>query len=271
MKIYKNTGLNNLVKDIKSMKIQGAKQIALESLKFLRGFCKKDGFSSIKKITKELEEVRPTAVVLHNVLEIVRKEKNIESIDKLIYKLSKTNEKIYFYGSKLIKKNSVIMTHCHSGEALSLIKKGKNITVIATETEPKMQGVITAKELVKSKIKTVIVVDSAEAFFMKDTDIVVVGADALRKEGVVNKIGTLSLAIISKQYRKPFYVVADTLKLDKRKNIIIEERPEKELRYIVKGAVSKNPAFDITPWKYVTNIITEKGVFTPTKIKSMIK
>lgn len=269
--------LNDFIKRIKSLEIQGAKEIAVESLKFLRNYAKENGFGNdFDKIAKKLEEARPTAVILHNCLEIIKKERNIETINKLLTKLNQATNEIAKKGSRLIKNGYTIMTHCHSGEALAVIKQawkeGKKIKVFATETEPKEQGIKTARELAEMKIPVVLIIDSAVEFFVKDVDIVIVGSDAIRKEGVVNKIGTCTIAIVAKEYKKPFYVVGNTLKLDKRKKIIIEERPPSEI-YVerMKTLEVKNPAFDITPWKYVKRVITEKGILTPGNILRMLK
>lgn len=275
--------LNKTVKAIRDVKIQGAKEIAIYSLKFLRRFCKKKGFGrEFTHAANALEKARPTAVVLHKCLEIIRKKKSLETIDELLKKLQNVNREIATNGMKLFKrKQYTILTHCHSGEALSLIKalkrNGKKISVIATETDPLEQGVKTAKELKRARIPVTLIIDSAVGYFMPDVDAVVVGTDAMRKEGVVNKIGTKLYAIAAKHHRKPFYVAGNTLKFDRRKKFEIEQRPTKEVyRELIKpgrlkGVKLRNPAFDITPWKFVSRVITEKGVYTPTQIKRMLK
>ncbi len=262
--------LNLLIRKIKNIEIQGAKEIAIESLKFLKTFALKNGFGKkFDVVCKELESARPTAVVLHNCIEIIKKERSIEAIDKLLEQLQTDN--ISKHGLKVIRKKSVIMTHCHSSEAISLIKKTMPKKVFATETDPKEQGVKTAKELAKEKVSVVLIIDSASGFFMPEVDYVIVGADAIRKEGVVNKIGTYPLGALAKEHKKPFYVVADSLKIDTRRNFVIEERPAEEVHKKIKGVKIRNPAFDITPWKFVTGVIMESGVFKPVKIKEMIK
>jgi ribose 1,5-bisphosphate isomerase len=164
--------------------------------------------------------------------------------------------------------------------ALLKANKGRVRYVYVTETRPFQQGLMTAKDLVSSHEKVRFIVDSACGFFMLHTDFVLVGADALRREGVVNKIGTLPLAVMAKAFHKPVYVVADTFKIDHREHLHIEERPAKEIYGSVRGeqALSSlrsvkiyNPVFDVTPWKYVDAVITEKGVFKPDKIKRMIR
>ena len=266
--------LGDIVKRIKSLEIQGAKEIAVESLKFLRKFAKKKGFGKgFDKACKKLEEARPTAVVLHNCLVILKRDKEVKTISKLLRQLNEATKKIGIKGGHLIKNGYSIMTHCHSGEAMAVIKQAwkdkKKISVYATETEPKKQGIITAKELTKMGIPTTLIVDSAIEFFIKDVDIVIVGADAIRKEGVVNKIGTYPMAVVAWEHKKPFYVVANTLKLDRRKKLIIEERPASEVYR--DGIAVRNPAFDVTPWKYIKRVVTEKGVLTPGNVLRMLK
>lgn len=269
--------LDSLVKRIKSLDIQGARPIAVESLKFLRKLAKKKGFGrEFDAAMKKLEKARPTAVVLHNCLEILKKDKNTKTINKLLRQLKQADKDIPLRGKILINKNSRIMTRCHSSEALALIKQawkdGKKIEVYATETRPRWQGIKTAKELAKEGIPVTLIVDSAMGFFIKDVDIVIVGTDAMRNEGFVNKIGTYPLALLARHHKKPFYVIGSTMKLDRRRKIKIEERNPDEV-YVenMKNLKVRNPAFDITPWKYVTRVVTEKGVMTPSNVKKMLK
>jgi len=264
--------LEEFIRKIKGLEIQGAKETAIESLKFLRNLVKEKGFGKeFEKAAKKIEETRPTAVVLHNCLEVLKKDRKTESISKLLRQLNEATKKISIKGSRLIKDGYKIMTHCHSGEALAVIKQawkeGKKITVYATETEPKHQGIKTARELAELKIPVMLIADSAIEFFIKDVDIVIVGADSLRVVppiGLVNKIGTYPMAVVAKEHKKPFYVAANTLKIDRRKRFVIEERSPNEI-YVehIKTLEVKNPAFDITPLKYIKRIICEKGVMTP--------
>jgi len=269
--------LNEFIKNIKSLEIQGAKEVAIESLKFLRKLAKKKGFGKeFNRTAKKIEKTRPTEVILHNCLEIVKREKNVKAINRLIRQLNKATKEIAKRGSRLIKDNYKIMTHCHSGEALAVIeqawKEGKKITVYATETRPKEQGIKTARELCRKGIHVFLIVDSAIEYFIKYVDIVIVGSDAIRKDGVVNKIGTYPLAVVAKEHKKPFYVVGDTLKLDKRKKLIIEmRRPEEIYKEYIKDLKEKNPAFDVTPWKYIKRVVTEKGIMTPANVLRMLK
>jgi eIF-2B alpha/beta/delta-like uncharacterized protein len=262
-----------IFQDIKTLKIQGATNIAIESLKYLKKFSKKHGFG--KRFDREVEKllkIRPTGVVLYNVIQKLKEEKSEERIDELLKELKEMKKKIAKNGAPLIKNNSQVHTHCHSTRALAVIKEaafqGKKFTVVVDITRPKLQGIKTAKELVKIKnIKVILIPDTAAGLALSHPvlpmdDLVIVGTDSIRKEGVVNKIGTYILALAAKEEKIPFCVAASTLKVDKRKDFKIEERPPSEIYRKIKNVQIRNPAFDITPLKYVTKFITEKGVFS---------
>ena len=271
------------IEDIRDFKIQGANNIAIYALKFLRKYAKQHGFKlKFEAAAYFIEEARPTAVVLHNCLEQVKKSKKLSTIDKLIKHLETVGEKESKYADRFIKQDTKIMTYCHSGEAMAFIKHAwlkhkKRISVIACQTAPMEQGLRTVSDMKKAKIPVTLIDDNAADFFMKEVDMVVVGADALRREGLVNKIGTSMIAKSAKSRRKPFYVVANTLKIDKRKKFKIEERSPHEIyRKLInkkdaKNVKIRNPAFGITPWSYVTKVITEKGVKDPKTIIKQLK
>lgn len=272
------TPLERAVRDIRDFKVQGANQIAAYGLKFLRGYAKQNGFGlKFEAAAHFLEQARPTAVVLHNCVEIVLKKRSLKTIDSLLKRLEKIHETEAKAADKIVKDGNVILTYCHSGEAMSFIKHvaakhKKKISVMACETEPLDQGVRTARELMDAKIPVTMIGDNAVNFFMPHVDMVVVGSDAMRREGSVNKIGTSLVALSAAANRKPFYVVASTLKVDRRPAVKIEERPAREVyRKLVdkkgmRGVKLRNPAFDVTPWKYVTAVVTEKGVRKPSAL-----
>ena len=212
------------------------------------------------------------------------------------------------HGNKLIKSNQNILTHCNAGAlacvdfgtALSPIRiahhNKKNVYVYVDETRPRNQGAsLTAWELAQEKINHAIIADNAAGFFMKKgkIDMVIVGADRIAMNGdVANKIGTYEKAVLAKENNVPFYVAAPLSTFDVSSKtgdeIPIEERSEDELLYIsgidenkkIKKiriapmeSSAKNPAFDVTPSRYITGIITEKAVLKPTreKIKKFVK
>ncbi|MCD6402831.1 MAG: hypothetical protein J7K98_00705 [Candidatus Aenigmarchaeota archaeon] len=268
---------NGIFQKIKRVEIQGAINIAKESLKYLKKFGKKYGFG--KRFEREMEKlvrVRPTAVVLHNVLEELKKERSVEKIDELLERLEAINNNISEVAQKIIPKSATVLTYCHSTEVISCLvkarKEEKNIRVYAGKTEPLHQGLITVKELAKNGIKVTLINDNACGYFMKNVDLVLVGTDAIRKEGIVNKIGTSMIAIVAKEYGVPFYSVGSYFKLDRRKTVTIEERSWKEIiGRKIKGVEIRNPAFDITPWKYVNGVVFEDSIKTPKQVLRLLK
>lgn len=202
------------------------------------------------------------------------------------------------YGNELIKDGFRIETHCNAGwlgfvdygSALSPVyiakEKGKSIFVYVDETRPRSQGArLTAWELKNESIPHAIIPDNAGAYYMSkgEIDMMIVGADRVAANGdVANKIGTLEKAIVAKEYGVPFYVAAPLSTFDMNcysgDKIEIEQRGEDEVLYqtgpdesgnLTKilvcnpGSKALNPAFDITPAKYISGIITEKGIVKP--------
>jgi len=205
-------------------------------------------------------------------------------------------KKIGEYGEPLIKNGCNMLTHCNAGwlafvdygSALSPVytakMKGKKVFVYADETRPRLQGAgLTAWELGQNEIDHRIIVDNVSGWLMQlgKVDIVIVGADRIAANGdTANKIGTYEKAVLAKENNVPFYIAAPTstfdLKCETGKSIPIEERNENEVLY-VRGYCEKtscveevrispkdshglNYAFDVTPAKYITGIITEKGI-----------
>ena len=194
------------------------------------------------------------------------------------------------YGSQLIGKGARVLTHCNAGAlatagdygtALGVVKaahlEGKDITVYADETRPFLQGArLTAWELCKENIPSFLITDSMAGHLMSrgEIDVIIVGADRVAANGdTANKIGTYTLSVLAKENKIPFYVAAplSTIDLDTKtgKDIPIEERHEREVthaggrRVAPKGMAVRNPAFDVTPAKHVSAIITEAGIARP--------
>ena len=190
------------------------------------------------------------------------------------------------YGAPLIPENATVLTHCNAGglatagygTALGVIRAaheaGKNIRVFADETRPWLQGArLTCWELMKEKIPVTLISDNMAGYFMHKGEIscCVVGADRIAANGdTANKIGTYSVAVLAKENNIPFYVAAPTSTLDLSlatgSEIPIEERHSREVTHIQGVSLApervevRNPAFDVTPSRYITGIITEKGV-----------
>lgn len=288
---------------IRRMKIRGAPALGV-----IAGYgvylgirnSKKDLFRDLRKTTRYLATSRPTArnlfwalermerVALNNRKESHESLKNIllKEADLILKEDKKTCRKMGKFGSALIKKGDVILTHCNAGglatadygTALGVMfaaqSEGKKIKVYADETRPVLQGArLTAWELMREGIDTTLISDNMAAHLMskKKVDKVIVGADRIAANGdAANKIGTYSLAISAHYHKVPFYVVAPLSTIDTRiksgKGIPIEERDADEVRKVGGVYISPknvkvfNPAFDVTPARLITAIVTEKGV-----------
>jgi ribose 1,5-bisphosphate isomerase len=187
---------------------------------------------------------------------------------------SQSQESIAELGAKEIPKGATVLTHCHSSTVTAILKKahkmGKGISAICCETRPLYQGRITAKELSSAGIPTTLIVDSASRTFMRDADLVLVGADAITSSGeLVNKIGTSMVAFLAYEEEIKFYSAAELYKFDPLtlwgKVEPIEERNPAEIANPkdFPRVKIRNPAFDLTPAKHITAYITEHGVVAP--------
>jgi len=235
-----------------------------------------------------LGKSRPTAVNLFWALERMKKAKDLEAEARAIFEEDlAANRAIGRLGAELIRERSRVMTHCNTGAlatagygtALGVIRasKDKNISVIANETRPYLQGArLTAWELVQEGIPCTLITDSMAGHLMSkgEVDVVIVGADRIAANGdVANKIGTYPLAVLAKRHGIPFYVAAPCSTFDPKipdgSRIPIEERPADEVtgyrgaRWTPQGVSLRNPAFDVTPAELITGIICERGIASP--------
>jgi methylthioribose-1-phosphate isomerase len=243
-----------------------------------------------------LGKSRPTAVNLFWALERMNKAQDLEAEARAIYTEDlAANRAIGKLGAQLIGERARVMTHCNTGAlatagygtALGVIRaaKDKNISVIANETRPYLQGArLTAWELVQEGIPCTLITDSMAGHLMSkgEVDVVVVGADRIAANGdVANKIGTYPLAVLAERHAIPFYVAAPISTFDPKipdgSRIPIEERPAAEVtgyrgtRWAPEGVAVRNPAFDVTPAELITGIICEKGIAYPPYRESIAK
>jgi len=273
---------------IRDMVVRGAPAIGCAAaFGFVLGKGSKEAYEILAKS-------RPTAVNLVWALERMKKAKDLEAQAIAIYDEDlAANRAIGRFGAELIRERSRVMTHCNTGAlatagygtALGVIRasKGKNISVIANETRPYLQGArLTAWELVQEGIPCTLITDSMAGHLMSrgEVDVVIVGADRIAANGdVANKIGTYPLAVLAKRHGIPFYVAAPLSTFDPKiadgSHIPIEERPAAEVtgyrgtRWAPEGVSVRNPAFDVTPAELVTAIISEKGIASPPYLESI--
>ncbi len=260
----------------------------------------------LESAAKRIGKTRPTAVNLFVGLEraisAARNAQGLEAARKAVASEAQrvaeedieVNRAIGRNGAKLLKSGDTVMTHCNAGSLATVDygtaegvfraawESGKKIKVIAKETRPLLQGArLTAWELKRDGIPVKVIVDSAAGYLISrgDIDAVVVGADRIVANGdTANKIGTYPLALVAKEHGVPFYVAAPLSTIDMKiksgEDIPIEFRDQEEVavwgakRYVPKGVEVLNPAFDVTPARLITAIITEKGVVKPDNLKS---
>jgi methylthioribose-1-phosphate isomerase len=229
-----------------------------------------------------------------------------ESPDELVARLAREARAIHDedvascramggFGAQIVPDGARVLTHCNAGalatagygSALGVIRaaveQGKRIAVFADETRPFLQGArLTAWELVREGISTTVITESMAGPLMRagEIDLVVVGADRIAANGdTANKIGTYTVAVLAHEHKLPFYVAAPLSTIDLAtpdgEHIPIEERDQREVSHLgssrltPEGALIRNPAFDITPHRYIAGIITEKGIVHPPYIESL--
>ncbi len=285
--------------------VAGAFALALTAEKN-RGKSREEILKELENTYRVIKATRPTAVnlqwALDRVMEKARRAEDVASAvveeAKKIYKEDiDVNTKIAKYGAELLEDGDIVITHCNAGAlacagvgtALGVIieawRQGKKIKVFADETRPLLQGArLTAFELSREGIPVTVITDSMAGFVMRNKGVtkVIVGADRIASNGdTANKIGTYSLAVLAKEHGVPFYVAAPLSTIDLKaksgEDIPIEFRSREEIeffggrRVVPEKAEVLNPAFDVTPAKYITGIITEKGVLRPPYEESIRK
>ncbi|MBU0527079.1 MAG: S-methyl-5-thioribose-1-phosphate isomerase [Candidatus Micrarchaeota archaeon] len=284
--------VTKIIKDIKSLKIQGARNVAKASLKALIIVAKNSKAKTTSDFIREFADAedklsvsRPTEPMMRNLLReslifaeesakkktLVMAKKAIVSHEKmLIKKMESDAEKLATYGAKLIPDNALVLTHCHSSTVTRILitakKLKKKFKVVSFETRPRYQGRKTAKELADSGIDVTLAVDGAMEMFMRKADIVLVGADSITSRGdLINKIGTSTLAHIAKMNDVSFYCAAELSKYSPKTMFgtreEIEERDPKEVwERPPKKVKIRNPAFEATAAKYINGFVTEVGI-----------
>lgn len=270
----------------------GVSQSGATDLPALRG--------EFEHICKVIGETRPTAVNLFWAIHRMRekfaasfglpieqiKSTLVEEAQRMHVEDIAANKAMGRHGATLMPRSGGVLTHCNAGAlatcgygtALGVIRaavdSGRKIHVYADETRPFLQGArLTAWELMKDNIPTTLIADNMAGAMMRQGRIkaVVVGADRIAANGdVANKIGTYSVAVLAKEHKIPFYVAAPWSTVDMKtpngEKIPIEQRSPLEVTHHAgkqvapDGVKVENPAFDVTPGKYITAIITERGV-----------
>lgn len=285
---------------IRSMRIRGAGLIARSAVEALQIVAQDSKANDIESFVNELTDAarillqtRPTAVSLPNGIRYVMHRVNaarnragsIEEIraiatraaEEFVENAKTAVQRIGEIGARRIRDGDVLLTHCNSSAAIEIMKtawkEGRKFKVLVTETRPRFQGHITARELAKAGIPVTLILDDAVRYFMQLVDKVIVGADAITANGaLVNKIGTSMVALAAHEARVRVFVAAETYKFSPETMIgelvTIEERDPSEMisdeqRRRIGSIKVLNPSFDVTPAEYIDLIITERGIIPP--------
>jgi methylthioribose-1-phosphate isomerase len=314
--VFEADRYQDVIRAVKEMRVRGAPAlgvvaaygVAMAARDIPRG--ERGSFlTRLKEAGREIESARPTAVnmtwAVRRLLDLAEAEPDAAAVPGRLLDEARTmqeedeevNRRIGRFGSEILPDAGAVLTHCNTGAlatagygtALGVIRAaweaGKRFHVFHTETRPFLQGArLTAWELVQLGIPSTLVVDSSAGVLLSQGEVscVVVGADRIAANGdVANKVGTYTLAVLSRENGVPFYVAAPTstvdLSLSSGEDIPIEERRAEEVtsfggvRTAPEGIGVWNPSFDVTPHKYVGGIITEVGILTEPYTESLAR
>ena len=291
---------------IAAMEIRGAATIAAAAADALAAQAEESTASDpetfrreLRAAARRLHETRPTAVSLPNALRYVLRRMDgdggddvdtlrrnvIDAAREFGDRLDRAQDKLGEVGANRLRDGDVVMTHCHSTDVLSCVEaavdQGKQLEAYVKETRPRNQGHITASRLRELGVPVTLIVDSAAHRYLPEADHVLVGADSIAADGsVINKIGTSGLAVSARELGTPIVVAAQTIKLHPETltghTVEIETRDEQEVvdeetRAEIGDIEVANPAFDVTPPRYVDAIVTESGQFPPESIVTLMR
>jgi ribose 1,5-bisphosphate isomerase len=288
---------------IAEMEIRGAATIAdaaataLETQASTSDASTPDEFDAEMRATaRRLLDTRPTAVSLPNSLRYVLQRIEGDTVEdcrasavagaqEFRERLDTAQEDLGEIGANRLQDGDTVLFHCHSTDVLACIQhaveQGTDLTAIVKETRPRKQGHITAETLRDLGVPVTLIVDGAAGRYLDDADHVFVGADSVTADGsVVNKIGTRTLAVNARERDTPIVVAAQTVKLDPTTlsghTVEIEMRDKTEVisdedRQEIGNITVENPAFDVTPPRYIDAIVTERGQFPPESIVFLMR
>jgi len=287
---------------IRSLEVQGATNVALtavralvEQMKSSETVDRESVLAEVSDAKEILFDTRETEPFMRNAVRYIERkltESDLQAVGELQKLAEKASSELFDefqesrrltaqIGSKRIRQGYTVLTHCHSSAVTMVfreaVNQGVDFSVILTETRPRYQGRITASELVEMGVEATMIVDSAVRSFIKESDLVLVGADAITSEGnVINKIGSSQVALVADEARIPFYVVTELLKFDPQTvhgdYEAIEERDAGEVWSEAPAKLAiRNPAFDVTRREHIHGIICEEGIISPHSVMDVIR
>ncbi|SDF67090.1 ribose 1,5-bisphosphate isomerase [Halorientalis regularis] len=289
--------------DIAEMEIRGAATIAGAAAEALATQARASDAGTADQFRAEMHaaasylyDTRPTAVSLPNALRFVfqgmdgttvesLRQSAVDAAERFQSQLDRAQDDLGEIGANRLRDGDTVMTHCHSTDALACVEaaldQGKDLSAVVKETRPRNQGHITAEQLRQWDVPVTLIVDSAARRYLDEVDHVLVGADAVAADGsVVNKIGTSGLAVSARERGVPIMTAAQIIKLHPGTmtghTVEIEMRDEDEVidpseREEIGQITVENPAFDVTPPRYMDAIVTERGQFPPESIVTLMR
>jgi methylthioribose-1-phosphate isomerase len=305
-------GYKQVAKAIRDMVVRGAPAIGVAAAMGLALAANSSRATTKEQLIKELEAAaevlrrsRPTAWNLFWAIDRILKKAQaagggpsniaaqvVNEALKMAEEDVESNRKIGEYGARLLEDGDCVLTHCNTGTLATVsygtalapirtaVTQGKKISVMATETRPRLQGAkLTTYELLRDRIPVTLIVDGAVGYVMRKGLVkkAIVGADRITARFVANKVGTYLVALAAQANQIPFYVAAPSSTFDLRQDqteVNIEERSPQEVthiggkRIVPKGVKVFNPAFDLTPVDLVRGFITEKGVVAADSLRA---
>jgi ribose 1,5-bisphosphate isomerase len=282
-----DAALAQAAEDIRAMRVRGAAKIGRHAANAMGEWAPRwDGEpASLDAAAAVLVAARPTAVSLPNAVDFVvaqakqanggleaRRDALAAAARDFETRAEQALAAIGRNGATLIPDDGTVLTICNSQGALTPLfaaqEAGKRFQVIALETRPWRQGLITVRQLAERGIRSALAVDSAAWTMLRDADLVLTGADAIARNGdTINKVGTGALGVLAKERGVPLHVCAETFKLDRKAatgaDVVIEERESAEI--VAPGEVPetveiRNPVFDVTDHRHVKSYVTDLGI-----------
>jgi translation initiation factor eIF-2B subunit delta len=281
------SGMAKAIWEIKEDTSSGAAEIAEQAAKLLLDALEQGQGEEIKALGKALIDAQPAMApivnLVNNVFYAIQsiedprtiREKGRAAVQGFLDSLLTGPEKIKGHALSLLKGKRRIMTHSYSSTVLQVLGHSQGIEVICPESRPLAEGLRTAKALGEKGIRVRLVTDFAALSLVGESDLVMVGADAITLSGVVNKIGTYGLALAAREKRIPFYVLAGKEKFLSppfSHGLRIEKKDPKEVtQETMPNVVVENCYFEFTPLDLITGVVTQDGVISGNEVRRLLE
>lgn len=281
------SGMAKALWEIKKDTSSGAAELAEQGARLLLDALKQGQGMEIKALGRALIDAQPAMAPMLNLVNYLFhaiesiedpqaiREKGKIAVQGFLDSLRTASEKIRGHALGLLKGKKRVMTHSYSSTVLGVLEHARGIEVICTESRPLGEGLHTARALGEKGISVRLVTDFAALALVGESDLLMVGADAITLAGVVNKIGTYGLALAAREKRNPFYVLAGKEKFLPpafSQALRIEKRDPKEItEETMPNVVVENRYFDFTPLDLITAVVTQDGVIPGREVQEVLK